>query len=103
MTSATVLQAAGQGDSLAVSIVDGVVFALSVGLANVLHLYNPDLIVLGGGVTSGLVELDLLPRIQERVKTRAMSDLHKEFRLAASHLGDDPGMVGAATLVWQNA
>tara|TARA_Y100000758_G_C15929919_1_gene378343 strand:- start:178 stop:777 length:600 start_codon:yes stop_codon:yes gene_type:complete len=103
MTSATVLQAAGQGDSLAVSIVDGVVFALSVGLANVLHLYNPDLIVLGGGVTSGLVELDLLPRIQERVKTRAMSDLHKEFRLVASHLGDDPGMVGAATLVWQNA
>lgn len=103
LTSATVLLAAGQGDPLAVSIVDGVVFALSVGLANVLHLYNPDLIVLGGGVTLGLVELDLLPRIQERVKARAMSELHKKFRLVASPLGDDPGMVGAATLVWQNA
>jgi len=32
-----------------------------------------------------------------------MSEFHKEFRLVASHLGDDPGMVGAATLVWQNA
>ena len=84
------------------NILDGVVFALSVGLANVLHLYNPDLIVLGGGVTLGLVELDLLPRIRERVMARAMSELHKEFRLVASHLGDDPGMVGAATLVWQN-
>ena len=103
LTSATVLLAAGQGDPLAVSIVDGVVFALSVGLANVLHLYNPDLIVLGGGVTLGLVGLDLLPRIQERVKARAMSELHKKFRLVASPLGDDPGMVGAATLVWQNA
>ena len=103
VTSETVLQAAGGGDALAVSILDDVVFALSVGLANVLHLYNPDLVVLGGGVTLGFVELGLLPRIQELVKARAMSELHKEFRLVASHLGDDPGMVGAATLVWQNA
>ena len=65
--------------------------------------YNPDLIVLGGGVTLGLVGLDLLPRIQERVMARALSELHKKFRLVASPLGDDPGMVGAATLVWQNA
>ena len=103
LTSATVLQAAGRGDALAVSVLDGVVFALSVGLTNVLHLYNPDLVVLGGGVTLGLVELDMLPRIEEMIKGRAMSEFHKEFRLVASHLGDDPGMVGAATLVWQNA
>ena len=103
LTSATVLQAAGRGDPLAVSVLDGVVFALSVGLTNVLHLYNPDLVVLGGGVTLGLVELDMLPRIEEMIKGRAMSEFHKEFRLVASHLGDDPGMVGAATLVWQNA
>ncbi len=88
---------------MAVNILDGVVDALSIGLTNVLHLYNPDLVVLGGGVTLGLVELDMLHRIEERVKSRAMSELHKEFRLVASHLGDDPGMVGAATLVWQNA
>jgi len=103
LTSATVLQAAGRGDALAVSVLDGVVFALSVGLTNVLHLYNPDLVVLGGGVTLGLVELDMLPRIEEMIKGRAMSEFHKEFRLVASYLGDDPGMVGAATLVWQNA
>ena len=103
LTSATALRAAGHGDPLAVNILEGVVFALSVGLTNVLHLYNPDLVVLGGGVTLGLVELEMLPRIEERVKARAMSELHRQFRLVASHLGDDPGMVGAATLVWQNA
>lgn len=103
LNSATVLQAAGRDDPLAVNILDGVVSALSVGLTNVLHLYNPDLMVLGGGVTVGLVELDMLPRIEERVKARAMSELHKEFRMGASRLGDDSGIVGASILVWQNA
>jgi len=100
ITSESVFQAAGQGDSLATSILEGVVRALSVGLTNVLHLYNPDLVVLGGGVTSGLVDLGLLPRIHTMMLDRAMSQRHKEFRLVASQLGDAVGMVGAATLVW---
>jgi predicted NBD/HSP70 family sugar kinase len=74
-----------------------------IGLTNLLHLYNPDLIVLGGGVTSGLTELDQLPRINSLMLQRAMSDRHKEFRLVASKLGDSVGMVGAAGLVWATA
>ena len=31
---------------------------LAVGLANVVHLFNPDLIILGGGVSEGLTQLE---------------------------------------------
>ncbi len=100
ITSETVFQAAVQGDGLALNILEDVVDALSVGLTNALHLFNPDLVVLGGGVTVGLTDLNFLPRIESLMLQRAMSQRHKDFRLAASRLGDNVGMVGAAALVW---
>lgn len=100
-TSETVFQAAAQGDVLAQSILEDEVHALSVGLTNLLHLYDPDLIVLGGGVTVGLNDLGLLPRINSLMRDYAMSERHKEFHLMASQLGDAVGMVGAASLVWK--
>ena len=103
ITSESVFRAAAQGDSMAMDVLDGAVQALSVGLTNVLHLYNPDLVVLGGGVTGGLNELGLLPKIKSLMLQRAMSRRHQEFRLVASRLGDGVGMVGAGAMVWQAA
>ncbi len=102
ITSETVFQAAGRGDRLALDILEDAVDALSVGLTNALHLFNPDLVVLGGGVTVGLTNLNFLPRIESLMLQRAMSQRHKDFRLAASRLGDGVGMVGAAALVWSS-
>ena len=101
ITSESVFQAAAQGDRLALSILDDVVQALGTGLTNVLHLYNPDLVVLGGGVTVGLGQLKSLPRIEAIMRDRAMSQRHKEFVLVASSLGDGVGMAGAAAIVWE--
>jgi glucokinase len=101
VNSQSVFRAAAQGDSLAGDILERMVQALSAGLANTLHLYNPDLLVLGGGVTMGLSEMELLPRIHSLIEERAMSERHKDFRLVASRLGDSVGLVGAAMLVWQ--
>ncbi len=101
LTAETVFQAAAQGDGLAISILDDAASALSVGLVNLLHLYNPDLIVLGGGVTIGLVELNLVDQVRDRMLVRAMSRRHRDVTLVTSTLGDAVGMVGAASLVWQ--
>ena len=100
VNSEAVFDAAGKKDPLAVSILDGVVSALAIGLTNVVHLFNPDMIVLGGGVTQGLVKLDLLPRIHQGILDRAMSELHKDFQLTSSRLGDSVGLAGAAALLW---
>ena len=100
ITSESVVRAAVQGDSLATEIFEDVVQALSVGLTNAVHLFNPDLLVLGGGVTVGLTELGLMPRLQSLIQQRAMGEGHKNFRLVPSRLGDSVGMAGAAAMVW---
>jgi glucokinase len=82
-------------------VLDGAVKALSVGLTNLLHLFNPDLMVLGGGVTAGLTKSGLLSRINSAMLERAMSQRHRDFLLVPSKLGDSAGMVGAASLVWK--
>ena len=98
-----VFSAAGDGDSLAWNVLDDAIDNLSIGFTNLLHLYNPDLLVMGGGVTFGLVRMGLLPRIYSQMQQRAMSDGHRDFRLVPSRLGDTPGMLGAASLVWSNS
>ena len=98
--SEAVFTAAKQKDLLALSILDGAVTALAIGLTNVVHLFNPDMIVLGGGVTQGLMKLDLLTQIDKQIRDRAMSELHKEFQLTSARLGDSVGLAGAAALVW---
>ena len=100
-TSEAVFQAVESGDSMAKEIIDGVVAALGVGLTNILHLYNPDLVVLGGGVTVGLEKLGLIGEIRGIMDARAMSMRHKDFYLATSNLGDSVGLVGAAAMVQQ--
>lgn len=100
VNSEAVFDAAESKDPLAVSILDGVVSALAIGLTNVVHLFDPDMVVLGGGVTDGLVKLDLLSRIHQQILGRVMSELHKDFQFTSSRLGDSVGLTGAAAMVW---
>lgn len=100
LTGETVFAAAAQGDPVAVAAVDAAVGAIIVGLGNVLNLFNPDVVVLGGGVTQGLLALNRLESIEAGIRSRAISAAHRDFRLAIATLGDSQGMVGAASLVW---
>ena len=100
VSSEAVFEAAENKDPLAVSVLDGAVSALAIGLTNVVHLFNPDMVVLGGGVTQGLVKLGLLRQIHQQILDRSMSELHKDFQLTSSRLGDSVGLIGAAAMVW---
>ncbi len=100
ITGQDVFDAAERGDSVAVEVVNAAVGAIIVGMGNVLNLFNPDVVVLGGGVTQGLLQLDLLGRIEDGMRNRAMSSGHRRFRLAPATLGDSQGLVGGASLVW---
>ena len=100
ITGQDVFDAAERGDSVAIEVVNDAVAAIIVGMGNVLNLFNPDVVVLGGGVTQGLLQLDLLGRIEDGMRRRAMSSGHRKFRLVPATLGDSQGLVGAASLVW---
>ncbi len=97
----TVFDAAARGDALAGQVVAEVTQSVALGLTNLLHLFNPDLIVLGGGVTDSLRQGGLLAVIEDRMRELAMSPRHGSFSLVATNLGYTSGLVGAASLAWQ--
>ena len=99
ISAETVFEAARQGDAMSRDILLDVAQALGLGLVNVLHIFNPDVIVLGGGVSTNWDYLG--PAVQSFIEANAMDHVLKMgFRLEVSSLGDDIGLLGAAALVW---
>lgn len=101
LSSRAVVAAGVQGDAFANAVMERACEGLAVGLANMVHLFNPDLIILGGGVSEGLTQLNLLPTIRQGIHDRLMSELHKAFDLVPSVLGDNSGLLGAAAAAWE--
>jgi len=101
ITADVVFQAAEQGDSLAKEIIDETAMYLGIALANVVNLFNPELIVLGGPV--GQKGEILLEPLQAEVRRRAMAYPLSATRIITTVLGPNAGTVGAATLVLQRA
>ena len=103
ITGESVFAAAGQGDAVASEVLESAIAAMIVGLGNVLNLFNPDVLVLGGGVTQGLRDLGRIGQVESGTRRRGMSTAHQAFRLATATLGDSQGLAGAAALVWSEA
>lgn len=96
VTAATVHEAALAGDRLAQDLIQETAEYLGIGLANLANILNPQLFVLGGGVTSGWGEM-LLGPLREIVGRRAMS-LNGQVMIKQAVLGERAGAVGAAQL-----
>lgn len=96
-----VAMAAEAGIPLARDIIARAAEALGVGLVNIIHIFNPELIILGGGVTQmGAVLLDPARRIVEQ---RAMSVPREAVRIVLAELGINVGLVGAGALIYHNS
>lgn len=95
-----VAQAAKAGVPAACAIIRDAAEALGVGLVNIIHLFNPDMIILGGGVTQ-MGPLLMEPALQV-VQERAMSVPSMAVRIVQAQLGVDVGLVGAGALIYSN-
>jgi glucokinase len=98
ITAREVNQAAQAGDSIAVELFRQAGFYIGVGIVNLLHLFNPSLIVIGGSVAKAG---DLLfEPIRATVRQRAMASHYWENApIVPATLGDDVGLLGAVALV----
>ena len=97
VTGEVVFAAAGEGDKVALALFERVGHWLGVGIASLVTIFDPDLVVVGGGVAA-TGELLLTPArasFERYVHGRAHRDLPP---VVQSGLGDDAGLVGAATL-----
>ncbi|MFL6007091.1 MAG: ROK family protein [Gaiellaceae bacterium] len=98
-TAADVAAAAQAGDPLAREIWDEATTALGCGLTSIVNVLEPELVVLGGGVTrSGDL---LLEPVREAVRTTAMSPAGRAAGIVLSGLGDRVGVVGAAAIAFE--
>jgi len=90
-----VAEAARLGDPSARRIIETAAAYIAFGVVNVLHLFNPELVVLGGGV---MRSADLiLPIVRKTAARLAMASSHVE--IVAGSLGDDAGLFGGAALL----
>jgi len=96
VTAETVTQAASQGDRLGREIVQRAGFYIGVAFVSLIHIFNPRLFLLGGGV-SRAGEL-LFEPIRTTVRERAMLPFQQDLRIEPAGLGQDAGMWGAVAL-----
>ena len=94
-----VMEAAGQGDSLALELVDQFARDLGLGLVNLLHIFDPQMIILGGGVSQSYQIYSTA--LNTAIRSNVMAHLREHINIVTSVLGDDVSLLGAAHLAFQ--
>lgn len=94
VTAAHVVEAAERGDAGACAILEGAARALAVGLAGLVNVFDPELIVIGGGVARA-GELILEP-LRRWLSVYAIHYIVEHLEIRRSALGDETGLYGAA-------
>lgn len=93
LTAALVYQASAKGDTIASDVVKETARFLGIGVANILNVYNPDVVVLAGGVAKAGDSL-FVP-LRAEVRRRAFKPAVDACRIVAGTLEGSAGMVGA--------
>lgn len=97
VTAKDVFDNARNGDELSKKILNEVTFHLGFALANIANTLNPEMIVLGGGVSrAGDILLD---GVKENFSRFTFSAARESTKLSLATLGNDAGVIGAAWLI----
>jgi len=95
-TCRTIFQAASEGDELAQSIVASAIHKLAGAIAGLLHIFDPQVVILGGQVMDAGAEL--LAPLTEEVWARSRNLLGREVPILEQEVADRSGIVSAAGL-----
>ena len=93
----TAYDACKKGDEAAKRVVDKYHDYLSVGLANVINIFQPEMLLIGGGVC-GEGDYLLRPVTAQTMSEQYAKTSARKTRIAIATLGNDAGIVGAAAL-----
>ncbi|MBU0630842.1 MAG: ROK family protein [Candidatus Margulisbacteria bacterium] len=96
MDGASVELAARQGDKKALAVINETAHYLAIGISNLVNIFNPELVILGGGV-SKMRELLLNP-VRKEFKKYALYLPAKSVKIVRAKLGTNAGILGAAAL-----
>lgn len=97
ITGEMVYEAALQKDPLSINALNQAGHYLGVGITNLIHIINPERIILGGGVLNA--KEFIFESILKTVRQRALTDLAKQTEIIISKFGDDATAIGAVALI----
>ncbi len=97
VNGATSFKAAKQGDAAAKAVVNQYISYLAIGVGNVINIFQPNILCIGGGI--GNEKENLLVPLRRLVEAERYS-IHakKQTEIKSAVLGNDAGVIGAALL-----
>lgn len=102
LRSGDLRKAIRRGDKFAAKVVEEAAEFVGIGVANLVNILGPDVVVLGGGVIEALAD-EMMSVIVKTAKEHAMPGTLKGVDIIASKLGDSAGITGAAVLARQSS
>jgi glucokinase len=99
LTGEMISGAAEDGDPAALRAFSFIAYYLGLGLVNLIHIFDPEMVVLGGGVSHS--DHFLIDEVRGVVKERGIPALVEGTEIVLSTLGRDAGLVGSAALAWE--
>jgi glucokinase len=98
LTSQKIYQAGKEGDELAIEVFRRMGVYLGIGLASLINVLNPEIVVIGGGLSNGW---DLFEQhMHQQVLERAFPIPARRVKIVRAECGDDAGLLGAAKLAF---
>jgi glucokinase len=98
LTAEEIYGAGMKGDELALEVFRRMGVYLGVGLANLINILNPEMIVIGGGVASAWELFE--KHMHREIAERAFPVPAREVKVVPGECGDDAGLLGAAHLAF---
>lgn len=100
ISAETVFKLARGGNKVAERVIDEAAAYLGMVMANIVTIFNPELIILGGGVGK---QFDvLITAIWKEIRLRCREILWTNLKIAQSRLGDDAAIIGGAKCVFDS-
>lgn len=100
LTAEKVYDAGQKGDELALAVFKRFGMYLGIGLANLINLIDPQIIVITGGVVNGWALF--AGEMYRQVEERAFRTTAQQVKIAKAECGDNAGLLGAARLALQD-
>jgi glucokinase len=96
ITGGLVTELAHDGEEGALAVLEEVGARLGAGLTSIVNIFNPEVVVIGGGaVAAGDLLLEPARRV---VAERALPPCREAVRIVPTHFGDESGMLGAGLM-----
>ena len=100
LKSGDLRKALRRGDKFVDKVIEDAAEYIGIAVANLANIFNPDIIVLGGGIMDAL-EDEMFGIITEVAHEYMMAGVDKGLEIVTTKLGNDAGITGAAVLVRQ--